>query len=282
MDGLQMKKELLEVIFASEKRKEVLLLLQDEAQEMEVILKSLDTTRQALLPQMKILEEHHLVSRDRDTYKLTTIGKLIVDKTAPLVNTSEALNVDIDYWGTHNLNFIPSHLLEKISQLNNCTAVTPSITELFHAAENIPPITIISPKIFDTFHEVTMKTKFYGTFTTFLNPTVRSVISQMLDNGVSVNFIITKSLFDRIQTREYVFFAEFFKNNLFHFYVYPEDVDVLSFAYNNYYFILRLLKHSGEFESKYLFCYNQSSIEWAKELFDYYLKRSNPVTESWF
>jgi predicted transcriptional regulator len=87
---------------------------------------------------------------------------------------------------------------------------------------------------------------------------------------------------EHFYTREYEFFAEFFKNHLFHFYVYPEDVDVLSFGYNNYYLILRLLKQNGEFESKYIFCSNPSSIEWAKELFGYYLRKSNPVTEIWF
>jgi predicted transcriptional regulator len=49
-----MKKPLLEIVFMSEKRKGVLLLLQDGAKEMEFLLKSLNTTRPALLPQMKI------------------------------------------------------------------------------------------------------------------------------------------------------------------------------------------------------------------------------------
>ena len=70
-----MKKTLIDVIFASEKRKAVLLLLKEEPKETQDILKSLDTTRQALLPQMKVLEEHHLVSHYNDTYELTTIGK---------------------------------------------------------------------------------------------------------------------------------------------------------------------------------------------------------------
>lgn len=74
-----MKKSLLDVLFMSEKRRRVLLLLQDGTKEMEDILKSLDTTRQALLPQIRILKEHCLIDHYDDTYELTTIGKLIVD-----------------------------------------------------------------------------------------------------------------------------------------------------------------------------------------------------------
>ncbi|KXS42568.1 hypothetical protein HWN40_08140 [Methanolobus zinderi] len=40
-----MKKSLLDVIFASDKRKKVLLLLQDSPQEMETLLELLDTRR---------------------------------------------------------------------------------------------------------------------------------------------------------------------------------------------------------------------------------------------
>ncbi|AFV25201.1 hypothetical protein Mpsy_3002 [Methanolobus psychrophilus R15] len=91
-----MKKPLLDVIFASEKRKNFILLLKDGPQEMGYLLKSLDTNRQALLPQIRVLEEHHLVSHDRDTYELTTIGKLVVDRMTPVLYTIDALDADID------------------------------------------------------------------------------------------------------------------------------------------------------------------------------------------
>jgi predicted transcriptional regulator len=108
-----MKKSLLDVIFMSEKRKGVLLLLQKGAQEMEDLLVSLKTTRQALLPQIRVLEDHYLVAHYKDVYELTTIGKLIVDEMKPLVDTITVLDSDINYWGSHNLDFIPSLLLQR-------------------------------------------------------------------------------------------------------------------------------------------------------------------------
>jgi predicted transcriptional regulator len=73
-----------------------------------------------LLPQIRILKEHHLVSHDRDIYELTTIGKLIVDEMSPLLDTVNFFEVDIDYWGTHNLDFIPPHLWKRIGELEFC------------------------------------------------------------------------------------------------------------------------------------------------------------------
>jgi len=78
-----MKQSLFDVLFMSEKRTKVLLLLKDGLQEMQCFLSSLNTTRQTLLPQVRMLEEHHLVNQHIDTYELTTIGKLVVGEVAP-------------------------------------------------------------------------------------------------------------------------------------------------------------------------------------------------------
>jgi predicted transcriptional regulator len=118
-----MKKPLLDVMFASEKRKNVLLLMQDGPKKMEYLLQSLNTSRQALLPQTKILEEHYLIQHEKDTYMLTHVGKLIIDEIAPAIGTVDVLSNDIDYWGTHNFDFIPLHLLSRIRELGLCNSV---------------------------------------------------------------------------------------------------------------------------------------------------------------
>ncbi|WP_319506699.1 hypothetical protein [uncultured Methanolobus sp.] len=126
-----MKKPLIEVIFASEKRKQVLWLLKDGAKDMKTLLKDLDATRTALLPQIRILEEHYLVSHDNYIYELTTIGKLVVNDMAPLLNIVETFDTDIDYWGTHNLDFIPVHLLTKMNILKEYQIINPPLTDQF-------------------------------------------------------------------------------------------------------------------------------------------------------
>ena len=105
------------------REKNTLLLLQDGAKGIEYLLEPLDTTRQALLPQMRVLEEHHLVSRNKDVYELTTIGKLIVEDMVPLLSTLEVLDIDIDYWGMHKLDFMPSQLLRRIDELKTCNLI---------------------------------------------------------------------------------------------------------------------------------------------------------------
>ncbi|AFV24108.1 hypothetical protein Mpsy_1902 [Methanolobus psychrophilus R15] len=274
-----MTKPLLDVIFASEKRKNVLLLLQDGPKQMQFILKSLNTTRQNLLPQMSILKEHYLVNHYEDTYELTTIGKLVVDEMAPLISTVETFDVDIDYWGTHNVDSIPPHLLNRIKEIGKYDAICPSLSDMYNPPSAIYRATKEMYEEADTFNDATSKSSTYCGFSTFLYPNTDEIISNMLKNNTEFNFIIYEPLFERIQNEEYAYFKEFISNPLLHLYVYPAKPSLLSFALNDFHFLIRLLNNEGNYDNKYIFCSSESALKWGKELFEYYLKDSIPITE---
>jgi len=259
------KKPLLDVIFTSKKRKEVLLLLQDGAKEMETFLKALDTTRQALLPQIKILEEHSLVARNKDTYELTTIGKLIADKMAPLVNTVETLDKDIDYWGTHDLNFIPPQFLQRIDELKECRVIKPSITDLY--------------EIDKEFHEASKSSESHYVITTYIHPEFYRLVYEMMNNNVQMYFVFPPDLLGKLGTARYAELIEISKSEFVHIFVYPQKIEFLFFAFNDTHSMLSLMTNNGEFDGRYLLCRCKKSLEWEKELFEYYLKDSTPLTE---
>jgi predicted transcriptional regulator len=260
-----MEKPLLDVVFMSEKRMDALLLLQDGAKEMEYILRSLGTTRQALLPQVRILEEHYLVDHCKDTYELTTIGRLVVDEMLPLLSTVETFDADIDYWGSRKLDFIPPHLFKRINELQKCNAVNPSFAEAY--------------ELHAEYGKASKRSKQLVGVTTFFHPTFIEVFSELISSNVNVYIIITRDLLDTLQANPNPDFHRIVDNNLFHLFVYPYKIDFLSFGYNDYYLLMRLLKINGEHDAKYTLCSSPSAIKWGKELFEYYLKDSKPITE---
>lgn len=267
-----MKKALIDVLFASDKRKGVLLLLQGGPKETETLLKSLETTRQALLPQMKILEEHHLVSHYEDAYELTTIGKLIVDEMVPLLDTTTFFDNDIDYWGTRKLDFIPPHLLKRIKELNECRVINPPILDLYALPQEFYGA-------YDLSQETCSKAKTFFAVTAFFYPNFAKVFTEMLHGQVRINLIVTQDMFDRVQDHERANFAEIVKNELFHLFVYPKKIDFISFGFNEYCLLMRLLNSNGNYDYKYVLSSSQSALKWGKELFEYYLKDSFSVTE---
>lgn len=68
------------VIFRSEKRKNVLFLLLEGPKDINTIKKTLNANATSVQPQVKMLREKHLVVQDKDLYRLSKIGKIIVEK----------------------------------------------------------------------------------------------------------------------------------------------------------------------------------------------------------
>ncbi|TGC08768.1 transcriptional regulator [Methanolobus halotolerans] len=259
-----MKRPLLDVIFASEKRKNVLLLLHEGPQEMNTFLMSLSTTRQSLLPQVRILEDHHLVNHYNDTYELTTIGKLIVDEMFSLLPIVETFNTDVDYWGTHQLDFIPSSLLSKMGKLKDCTITTPSFEDVFELNDEILKTSPIS-----SVH--------YG-IVTFFHPLFPDFFSRMISNNVNVYMILSHDVIDKLKTDHSALFYEVMNSELFHLFVYPEQLSLMAVVLNDYYVFMRLLKNNGEYDNTYILCSSEECLEWVKEFFEHYLNNSIPVT----
>jgi predicted transcriptional regulator len=260
-----MKKPLLDVIFASDKRMNMLLLLQDGPKEMEVILSKLEATRQGLLPQVRILEDHHLVTGSNDVYELTVLGKQIIDKMKPLMGTVDVFDGYTDYWGTHNLDFIPPHLMKSIRDIGKCKEVKLSLTESYQLNQDVVRSTFMSA----SFHVLT----------SFFHPNYPAVFPEMNQKGVGLYIITTRNVLDTIKEYHYEVFNRLLKTGSFNLFLYPEKMDMQVVAYNDYYLLLRLLTSDGHIDVDHMLCSGPDALEWGKELFEHYLKDSIQIKE---
>jgi predicted transcriptional regulator len=259
------KKRLLDVAFASDKRTNVLLLLQNCPQEINYLLESLETIRNAILPQIKILEEHNLVTHYGETYELTSIGKMIVDMMRPLIDTTEILDVDIDYWGTHYLNFIPHHLLSRIGEIGKPTVVSISPVDQYDTRK--------------LYLEKSKESKFQYSVTTLLYPNYHDIFTYLIENNLKTHLIVSETLFEKIRTDYHANFKSYIKTDVINVYVYKKKMDFLFFTYDEFFTNLYLLKSNKEFDTRFIRFDNKNAIKWAEELFDYFLKDSVQITE---
>lgn len=255
-----MKKNLIDVIFASQKRMNVLLLLKEGPREIEELLACINTNRQTLLPQMKVLKEHHLILHENDTCELSTIGKLIVHKLVPLSNLTNVIDSDVDYWGTHDLNFIPSHLLERINELGTCRILHPPL-ERMH-------------EVHAEFNEISKDQKFQYSITTFFYPHFLEIFAELTANKVNMHVIISQVLFDRLKTQNIEELKEIISNKLVHLYVYRKKMDFLSFVFNENTVMMSPLSINRDFDNKHIICKSPDAVRWAREVFEHYLKNS--------
>ena len=258
------KKQLIDVIFASEKRKNVLLMLKDGPQEMAVILEELDTNRPALLPQIRILEEHSLVYQSGDSYGLTTIGKIVVDEMKPFLDTIESLNKHSDYLSTHNTESIPDYLFERISELRNCKIIEPSLVNTYE----------INREFFDKSKESSSMMFVF----TFMHPTFLEILSYYLVREIDISMILSRELLDKVKNEYPEELQDTLSNNGVKFYVYNKDIKVSSLSISDDCFVLRLLFANNEFSSKQVYCCHPEAYKWSRDFFDYFMKDAVRIT----
>ncbi|WP_342304352.1 winged helix-turn-helix domain-containing protein [Methanolobus sp. ZRKC5] len=260
-----MKKMLTDVMFASEKRKSMLLLLHEGPQEMETILKSLKTTRTALLPQAKILKNYSLVTQSGDVYELTTIGKLIVDETKPFLDTIAAFEHTKGYFACHETEFIPPHLLKRINEIKDCKIIEPSLINTYEINKD--------------FIEKANESSSLSFIFTFVHPIFYQILSNFAEKNKDVHVIITEELFEKLKEDWYEEFKELIDGGKIKFYICQKHMELLSLSVSKHCFNLRLLSKTNEFSNKQLACCNPRAKQWSKDLFEYYLKDSTAITK---
>lgn len=89
-----MRSPLITILLSSEKRTELLLLLEERPRTIEEINNELDTNSVAILPQLKKLKENGLVIQQDKIYDLSLLGKIIVRKMESLVRAFRQLEED--------------------------------------------------------------------------------------------------------------------------------------------------------------------------------------------
>lgn len=260
-----MEKTLLDVIFASERRKNVLLMLQDGPKEMELILEKLRTTRQALLPQMRILKDHNLIYQFDDAYGLKNTGKLLVNKMKPFLGTLETLEENSNYLITHKLDSIPEHFLDQLCKIEGCKVIDPGHINAHQLNVEYLEEALASGSVY--------------LVCTFMHPAYNSTLKLLLDKGIEVSVIDSKELIEKLLTEIYEVCQHFLSYKNFKIYRYEKDLAISTLTVTDNGFLLRLRLSNNEFSNKQLVCVGPNGRKWGKELYDYYLKDSTLITE---
>lgn len=101
------------ILFSSDKRKRLLLLLKSGARTWEEIKTNLEVTASGMLPQIHILEKEGLIIRAGKNYQLSDLGCSLFTIWNPLVSTVESFESNKKFWKEHNIGAIPFEMLKR-------------------------------------------------------------------------------------------------------------------------------------------------------------------------
>ena len=271
MGSYAVNKSLLDLVFRSGKRMNILLFLKEEPRSMEDIRELLSLTAVSILPQIKKLKEGKLIvqriwpEERACKYELTPFGQVIVENMEALLDTLETLENNFDYWALRNLEGIPPFLRERIGELKCSKLMKPDLNHMFE----------LNPE----FVEKLLQSKHVMGCASYFHPSFIDLYLNLANKGADISFMLTAPVFERFKAdfrEEIRSLLEFENVRIFHF---PEESGIAGLTVTDRFFLLALFPESEFFDNECLICSEPEAMEWGKELFFYLQKQASEVRE---
>ncbi|KKG16179.1 hypothetical protein EO98_12590 [Methanosarcina sp. 2.H.T.1A.6] len=261
-----MNSHLLELIFLSDKRKGILLFLQDGPKTIEAIKKYLNASAVAVLPQLKKLKDDSLVFKLADVYILSPLGIAVAGRMQAMVSLLNVFGNCYDYWANHAIDCIPPSLRNRIGDLENCTfSAPPDRTRLFEPHREFVGNLAISRRI--------------NGIASIFHPLYPSFFLTFAKKGVDISLLVTHPVYERIIEEYRTEFREFLNFENACFYVCDEKIE-FSHVVTDRFLSLTLPFPDGTFDHKQdVLCFDPLALQWGEDLFAYYRDRSEKITE---
>jgi predicted transcriptional regulator len=216
-----------------------------------------------MLPQIKILEEEHLLKREDKTINLTPMGKVLVDHMEPFTQTVDVFNKYKKFWQEHAVDELPPEIFADIRNLGNYKIIENSDEEIFDINSFLNNISG-AKSIKGISHTIHPK---YPNF--FLN---------LAQKGTNASLILTPGVFKVMKEKFHDTLEAGLKIKTASLYVSNIDIK-FSFIVTESYFSISLFYSNGMFDSKNdVISRDPSALMWGERIFQYYLAQSEKVT----
>jgi predicted transcriptional regulator len=261
-----MNHQLLELIFLSEKRKDLLLFLNEGPKSISEIKESLNVGLVAILPQLKKLRENSLILKTDDVYSLSPLGIAVTGRMQPIMDVLNLFGSNYEYWANHAVESIPAPLRARIGELANCTfSEPPDRTRLFEPHRE--------------FVENLMKSKKINGIASIFHPLYPSLFLTFAKKGAEISILVTHPIYERIKKEYGAELGEFLKFENASFYVCNKKIE-LSHVVTDRFLSLTLSFSDGTFDHKEdVLCFDPVALQWGEDLFVYYRSISDKITE---
>jgi predicted transcriptional regulator len=255
-------KGLLSVLTYSEKRKDILFLLDEGPKTLSDIKSYFNVTSPEILPRIKEMEASNLIFKDDKRYYISPIGKGAASYLRPLIQYLKAVEKYEQFWKEHIIDDIPQELLERLSDLDNCKLFQDKIENIYeshtHFTDNIQN-----------------STKVMGLTSIFI-PTYPEFFTQLVNAGIPTSLILTQNVFGKVFAEYQDETRAFLSADNTELYV-IEDAK-LAFVTTDYFFSMSLFYKNGTYDpQKDLVGHDKTALKWGEDLFNHYKAQAKEI-----
>jgi predicted transcriptional regulator len=259
-----MSKDLVDLLFMSQKRRDLLLLLKDGGRKIEDIVSALHVTPTGMLPQIKKLKEESLIFQKNKEYKLTPLAEILVEKMEPLLNTLRVIEENSIYWQERDLNSIPQSFLERFNELKSCSLIKPDSDNIFE-----PPA---------AFLENIQKSNKILSLSSIFHPIFPELFRKRGED-IEVTLIVTEKIYDRLKNDFEKEFKNFIAEERKHFFVCANEMKIAMLIKTECFMSADFLTSNGAFDQETMIGFEPVCMKWAEDLILHYRDNAQEIKE---
>jgi predicted transcriptional regulator len=254
---------LLSVLTFSEKRKELLFLLEEGPKTLSQIREFFNVSSPEISPRLKEMEAANFIWKDDKEYHITPIGRVAARYLRPLVDTLGSIEKNEEFWKVHNIEGIPQHLLDRISELGECITHEESIENIYDSHKNFLDNIAVSKEV-------------YGVSSIFI-PTYPEFFANIAKNNVPTSLILTNNVFEKVKNEYTETMQAYLDSDNTRLYLIESSK--VAFVTTDNFFSLSLFFKNGTYDPhKDLMGTGEAAVNWGKDLFEHYRKEAREIT----
>ncbi len=256
-------KGLLSLLAYSEKRRDILLMLQEEPKTLKEINDHFKTISPEIIPQIRKLEKGNLISQEGKKYVLTEIGKIVTRSFAQLYQTLNIFETNMDFWKEHGISGIPEGFRERLYELGDYEIFVGTPTEMFKPHEE--------------YIKNLLKSKRMRGVSPVLHPEYTKVVTMLADRGVDVSIVVTREIFEKLKNESKKELQDYLSYDNASLRTCDEQIKI-AFTTSDTFLSMRLFLKDNTYDFyKNIISYKLSAIKFGEDLFNYYEKRSEKI-----
>jgi len=258
-----MDKILIDLLFMSQKRRDLMLLLRNGGKTLEEIVDILDVTPTGMLPQIKKLKEEFLVVQDDKEYRLTSLAEVLVEKMKPLLDILEVIEEHKDFWQERDLSGLPPAFLERLNELKPYYLVNPDPNKIFE-----------TPAVY---LENVEKSKNILHLSSIFHPVFPETFLRTENNDVEITLIVTKKIYERLKNdfkKELKFYLTQEKKRLF---VCADEIKIAMLTKTEHFMMADFLTWKGAYDQERVISFEPVPLKWAEDLILHYKEQAQEI-----
>jgi predicted transcriptional regulator len=248
----------------SEKRRNMLLLLEKEPRSFEELESLLDISSASIKINIKKLVNSRLLVYEKGgRYELSEIAVPVIKNLKELLDSLTFFEKNIDYWASSDLTSIPDFLRKRLEELGKFEFIERDAAYIFEIPE------IILDKLRES-QEVFI-------FFSCLHPGVPCLYSELAEKGLNLSLCATEPIIERLFSNNNSEINRLLEAENSKLFVCRKNVNLPVLIVTDRFMAMELFLNDKRLNNQLIMCSGKEALHWGKELYGYYEKDSEPV-----